>query len=206
MDYTVGTCPNCKQNLSVPTSSEYACCPLCNTTFRVADSTAAAAAAPAPVPSPYAGTYNGAYGAPAQHQTPAANNLLATWKTDIVASILGLVAGYAFSFILNAVMELTSAANSLGVLGALSLVSLAFVAVSFFYALSVYPSLFSDKPRITSPRLVAFLNLLFGGIIFGCIWNSNLTNRNKGVSHIVFVGLSVGLGVLYAMLGFAAGM
>jgi hypothetical protein len=40
-------------------------------------------------------------------------------------------------------------------------------------------------------RVISFLNGLFGFIIFGCLWNSNLTNKRKGISNVVYAVLHV---------------
>ena len=55
------------------------------------------------------------------------------------------------------------------------------------YAAKIYPSYFTDKPMIDSPEAVSFLNTFVGGIIFGLIWNHNLTRKEKGIAHIVFI-------------------
>ena len=71
-------------------------------------------------------------------------------------------------------------------------VSLVYIVCEVAYAAWFYPSLFKEgRPTTLAPAAVSFLNLLLGGVIFGCLWNYNLTNRRIGVSHIVFCVLIV---------------
>jgi hypothetical protein len=53
------------------------------------------------------------------------------------------------------------------------------------YALRVYPSYFTDKPVFKSSKVISFANFTFGAVIFGALWNTNLTEKKKGVSYIV---------------------
>jgi hypothetical protein len=85
-------------------------------------------------------------------------------------------------------------------------IAIAYIIFSIFYALKIYPSYFSEKPMIRNNNTVSFLNGLCGGIIFGLIWNSNLTNKKKGVSNIVFVILTILAIVLIFLVVVALGM
>lgn len=134
------------------------------------------------------------YGMPGMGMTA----LNGTWKTDTVFTIIGIVAAMAFNGILGALAD-----NAIG-----GVLSLAYIVFSIVYALKIYPSYFTAKPDIDNPQLIAALNTFLGGIIFGLIWNHNLTLNKKGVAHIVFVALIAAVFVLaiiaVLMLGVAA--
>ena len=101
------------------------------------------------------------------------------WKTNVGFSVLGAVG----------IFLVTALTNNLAPVPAL-LVSLVFAVAGIAYAMAVYPKFFEPTGfEGKDSRLVSFLNLFFGGIIFGCIWNANLTNGKKGVSYIVFTVL-----------------
>ena len=57
------------------------------------------------------------------------------------------------------------------------------------YTVLFYPSYFTDRPRLHSSAVISFANCAFGGLIFGLLWNSNLTKRVKGVSAKVCAAL-----------------
>lgn len=104
---------------------------------------------------------------------------LADWKTNVGMSILGVVAILAINGIVNAVLpEIFT-----------YVIAVILCAVGIAYAAAVYPSYFTDEPKVDSAGTISFLNLLLGGIIFGCIWNANLTKGMKGSSWIVFIVL-----------------
>jgi hypothetical protein len=67
------------------------------------------------------------------------------------------------------------------------------------YALRVYPSYFTDKPVFKSNKVISFANFTFGAVIFGILWNTNLTAKKKGVSYIVS---AVGSGLMIAQFLF----
>ncbi len=102
---------------------------------------------------------------------------LQNWKTNVPMSILGVVASIALSSI---------AANILPVLP-FYLFAMVFSAAGIVYAAVAYVSYFSNDVKLDSIEAINFLNLFFGGVIFGCIWNSNLTKGKKGISWIVFI-------------------
>lgn len=122
------------------------------------------------------------------------------WKTSIGFSILGgaasLVLMLVFTFVglfVTACIGVSAnqAMSCSGVIGAIIQNLICIV-----YAFWVYPSFFKEKPLIKNRNAISLLNLMFGGVIFGCIWNQNLTyarnenNPAKGVSYIVFTVLS----------------
>ena len=115
---------------------------------------------------------------------------LYSWKTSAGATVGGIILAYIISGLSGV---LASNDSSLIFSTILSIVILAF---SFVYALAIYPSFFTFNPKIKNNRGISFLNGLFGGIIFGCIWNSNLTCKKKGISYIVYVFV---VGALFAI-------
>lgn len=126
------------------------------------------------------------------------------WKTSVGFSILGLVASclaggllaVLFVALLSAYIggpvstsRLTSMAGPL--------VGLVIYVLGIVYISAFYLSYFKERPRITSSRAISFWNFFFGGVIFGALWNSNLTKSlntgksDKGVSYAVAVVLNV---------------
>lgn len=127
---------------------------------------------PAP-PTPdqfYAGT-----GAPA----PTGTAFGGAWKTNALFTVIGILLAAA----LNGLIELIDADTPA------TIISLAYVIFGIFYAARIYPSYFTDKPVVQGNELISCLNGFVGGIIFGLLWNHNLTLNSKGVSHIVFIVL-----------------
>ena len=101
--------------------------------------------------------------------------VLRHWKTSVAYSLLGVVVSVLVGFLVEAVPVLFLPIWAI---------------TSVFYAAVVYPSYFSDTPKATDNNSISFMNFFFGGVIFGSIWNSNLTNRTKGISYIVFAILT----------------
>ena len=113
---------------------------------------------------------------------------LAQWKTSVGAFIAGLVCN---AFLGGIARYLPDSLLIVGVVYSIAV---------FCYALGYYPSLFKDGARARSSAVVSFGNAFFGGLVFGAIWNSCLTNGKIGISHYVFVGI---LAVIF-VLSFAA--
>jgi hypothetical protein len=85
-------------------------------------------------------------------------------------------------------------------IGGLDIFFIALFIVQIVYAAAFYPSFFSNTPKIKSPKLISFLNGIFGWVIFGACWQSNLKKNKKGISHIVFIVMSIALEVLAGLL------
>lgn len=131
---------------------------------------------------------------------------IANWKTSIGMSVLGcviasvcggLIAVGLFAAIvsfLGRAHQLVSYEAIMGLSGMLA--GSIWTMLGLLYALIIYPSFFKEKPLFKSSKLISFCNMLFGGIIFGCLWNANLTrcradNSNKiNASRIVFIILA----------------
>jgi hypothetical protein len=135
---------------------------------------------------------------------PAVKN----WKTSILLSLLGIV-GYAISYFLLAIvsgiaLEAIYGTNTyeVGVVygGAASahglIASIVMSLLTICYVIGGYSSYFYDKPWLKSNKAISFLNFMFGGIVFGVCWNSNLTKSRKsrkrktGISGSVAIALS----------------
>jgi hypothetical protein len=215
MGYIMGVCPQCNNVMSMPDDCATVRCPSCQAEVRTAEAAALAGGTPDPgvqqQQDPFAaaaGTVGQAgYPAPPQPPTGAFSGnapLLGTWKTNALFTVLGIVA----AIILNGFMGQSGNANSPfaasggAVMGVLSLAYLVFC---IFYAAKIYPSYFSDKPTLTSNEAISFLNGLVGGIIFGLLWNHNLTLREKGISNIVYIVLIATSFVLVFLLIFLFG-
>ena len=118
------------------------------------------------------------------------NALLSNWRTSVGMTILGIVLGIAINCIgaysyvsVNSDLVVSSTGSHTLALIVQLIVALA----GIIYCVVAYQSYFTESPKVTSPGTVSLLNGLFGGIIFGCLWNANLTKRNKGISWIVFI-------------------
>lgn len=135
------------------------------------------------------------------------------WKTSIGMSILGVIAGYAAASIIGFVsfvgLEsfITSQAEDAPIAALIASIAVlaVYAAVLAFYLLKLYPRYFSGKKE-PSGLVVSFANCLFGGIIFGPIWNSNITKGKKGISHIVISAITilavVSCGVFFAFFAY----
>ena len=123
-----------------------------------------------------------------QTQTIATESkpFLDNWSTSIGMFLLGLL----LSAAVNRGLDLFSgsSASDFALIGS-SIVSLAFLVLVFVYSLVIYPSLFTDKPKLQSSKTGSFLNSFVGGLIFGAIWCSALTKKKKGISQYVLVVL-----------------
>lgn len=157
----------------------------------------ASASAPIPLPPRPSFDYSPLRGYP----------VLRFWKTSVAFSILGVVANAMTAWAIAAIaflILLPSFASGIeSMLGALTtglivtmIAFIVYAALGIVYAAVFYRSYFTEKPRLTSSKAISFLNLFFGGIIFGCIWNYNLTRSQmssklqKGSSSIVYIVLT----------------
>lgn len=131
--------------------------------------------------------------------TPAPSAFVSGWKTNTLFTILGIAASMVFYGLAQLGTEPDASGGIAGVVGILSLVYFIFAIV---YAVKFYPAYFSDKPVVNSNEAASFLNGFVGGIIFGLLWNHNLTRREKGISHIVFVVLMIASIVLTIIAAF----
>lgn len=125
---------------------------------------------------------------------------LRAWETSVAFSILGflailLLAGVV-SLPITIALEFHMGAASVALPYPVTtiagpLAGMVSAVLTMVYALAVYPSYFRRKPLLKSSRMISFFNFLFGSLIFGCLWNSNLTKSKiierpeKGTSYIV---------------------
>lgn len=120
--------------------------------------------------------------------------VLDNWKTNIGFSFLGVILMTIVSWSIYGITFIIGTASGSATKEFMALVYFTMHALSFvttaIYALYIYPSYFTEKPKIKSNMLISFLNLAFGSVIFGPIWNTNLTKRKKGVSNIVLTIIS----------------
>ncbi|MDR2538856.1 MAG: hypothetical protein LBC43_04385 [Bifidobacteriaceae bacterium] len=131
------------------------------------------------------------------------------WVVDSGRTALGII----IAFIVSAVFSYhqsaltTSLWNDWGRLGVLpfyfifGVTVLVLGAFQIWYALVVYPSLFSDNPKLRDNGRISLLNGLLGGLIFGLLFNHNLTRGQKGISYIIYACISAlsELTVLFAL-------
>ena len=118
--------------------------------------------------------------APTVNATMVNNQGVTGWKTDVAMSVLG---GVVLAILAGGGNLINTTVDS----GLMCLLA----AAGLVYALVVYPKFFEPEGFAgKSSQLFSFLNIFLGGIIFGCIWNHNLTTNNKGISYIVFTVLT----------------
>lgn len=106
------------------------------------------------------------------------DDALANWHTNYGASCAGVLISVGIGALVIT-----------GIMGII--VNCIYYLVAVVYAFFVYPKYFSEKPPSISSGEISFFNMLLGGLIFGCIWNANLTKRRRGCSNIVCGILSV---------------
>lgn len=130
---------------------------------------------------------------------------LRNWKTSVGFSVLGvLLSGLARMLLAVAGTVAGIAVLSLipGLYAEEAIVQFVMLAVAavpgvcgIAYAAFVYPSYYSDLPLLESPWAISLFNLLFGGVVYGALWNTCLTKskgglaKKKGVSYIVYIVL-----------------
>jgi len=131
--------------------------------------------------------------------------LLNTWKTSVGFSVLGVLVGFPFMVVLMILIAILPAFGIYFLTGIDPQAIIPLLAPSIFYVLEIvyaavfYPSYFTEKPKLKSSRIISLLNLVFGFVIFGVLWNSNLTKKNKGISYIVLI---VGTALMLAQMLF----
>lgn len=103
------------------------------------------------------------------------------WKTEIFATILGCIL---FVVVYGVTGTVHASGNEFAVPA--YVLGIAFQFLAIFYAIAVYPTLFSHKPVGLKNVQASFLNGLLAGPVFAPFWNHNLTKKKAGVSHIVF--------------------
>lgn len=160
-------------------------------------------------PSPFQDSSDDAHVAPkAESETPLVDVWETSWGFSALGILLSLVASYVVVFLaiwcgsLISTM-LTGSPDDVGILYFSLMVGLLLPsALGILYATLFYPSYFGKSPRLKSVRAVSLLNFMFGWVVFGALWNSNLSKSRqmakptKGISYLVYVGLSV-LAMIY---------
>ena len=113
---------------------------------------------------------------------------LDVWKTSALCSVLGAICYLALNVIENSLYDIAPLFELL--------MGIARIALQVVYAAHAYPALFGASPKLKSIETVSFCNFLFGFLLFGPIWNHNLTRRTKGVSYVVYIACNVAVLVL----------
>lgn len=145
--------------------------------------------------------------------------VLDAWKTSVGFSVLGAIVGFFVMLVLVVILATGLSIGIASLVGSAS--SMASDVVSAFasaltipiacilwyvlgivYATVFYPSYFTEKPKVKSSRAISFLNFTFGEVVFGALWNRDLTKKAKGTSHTVFVVLTA---LMLAYMAFSAG-
>ena len=146
---------------------------------------------------------------PEQHASKIENlPAVKNWKTSILFSILGYVLGKLFLgtalvvvMMLPAEFFLASTGGSTSSTAVSQFIRIPLVIIllilELLYAIGFYRSYFTKSPWLKSSKAISFCNLMFGGIIFGCLWNHNLTlsqqtqSRMMGISYKVFSAFTI---------------
>lgn len=130
--------------------------------------------------------------------------LLQTWQVSIGATIAGIIVSSGFSGSSSIIENYQgNLANLIALSCVILVITLVITAFSLVYALVFYPSFFGPNPKLRSNTAISFLNGFTGGIIFGLIWNYNLSQKKKGVSYIVAT-VFAGIGILSGIAGLVA--
>ncbi len=143
--------------------------------------------------------------------------VLVAWRTSVGMSVLGVFVGSALvglaaclvaAMPTAALMALRAAQGPLDSLvltiGFLvwGLTAIVIQAVAtIVYAKVIYPSYFTDRPRLRSANLISFLNCSFGSWVFGPLWNAGLTRGEKGLPPTVCAVLQAVAIVLVLIVG-----
>ena len=193
-----GICPNCGRIVDLPEEVEAAYCPECGAQLTVQDIPAQAElreperqptqAPQQPEPrQPSRGLFAGDSPLLRTTDTP----FLAQWKTDVLFTCLGLALRW---MILVTIINMTGGQamiNEAMTTGVLTPTSQYIIAGGLFdmacaiAAFTIIPRRFR-KEYAGSNHMVSFVNTLVGGLVFGLWWNSRLTKRRMGFSHLLF--------------------
>lgn len=114
--------------------------------------------------------------------------VLDSWETSVSMSVLGAIVGTIVLSVVSFIIGTTIGIDVSNVI---------FSAIAIVYARGFYPSYFSTTPMVRNPRVISFLNLAFGGILFGSLWNHNLTRKDVGMSHHALTVIGVLLIIAY---------
>ncbi|MDO4503044.1 MAG: zinc ribbon domain-containing protein [Coriobacteriia bacterium] len=106
-------------------------------------------------------------------------NFLFNWRYDLVFCIIGVVASMCLQAVTRVLPDPFGMILSIVMMGAL-----------LYYSLLIYPTLFGSAAKITSNKAVSFCNFFLGGIIFGLLWNHNLTRKERGISYMIAAALA----------------
>ncbi len=187
MAFVNGRCPLCGEMIRVPDDTSNCFCPSCGKQIMTSAAIAFVSSSQASTAaSTVASTVQGTSG-------ETVSPLLNGWKTQSGYVAAGIIVGVLINGSLN---SLSSNVTNYNTILVLFLVSLACSLACLAYALFVYPTFFKSEPLVKSNATASFLNGLAGGVIFGCLWCSNMTSRKKGISHIVYAILIVVVAVL----------
>jgi len=119
----------------------------------------------------------------AKDKTPFLQN----WDAPVAPAILGLLSVSTFVDVISTPRSYNGSFD-----GLLSFVLVAvaiLIAVTIWgliHSIIVYPSLFEEKPKMKSGAAVSFINCLLGGVVFGLLWNNNLSKGKIGISFKVY--------------------
>ncbi len=118
--------------------------------------------------------------------------VLEMWKSHLGMAILGVICNFLLSSLFAAVYG-GYALRGKVVFFEVVIVIL-FIIFQFIYLLKIFPSYFTQKPKLIGNKKISFLNFFFGvlffgvgGLIFGLILQNNLKKKEKGTAHIVCV-------------------
>lgn len=122
-------------------------------------------------------------------------NFDSNWSTNYAVTAAGMIIAAALNFGFNA---LESSVVAVGAFVNIEILSMVYTLGNMYYCFIVYPTFFTPSPLLRSTSVVSLLNGLFGGVLFGCLWNTCLAKHKKGVSYIVS-----GVGAILATLAAA---
>ena len=181
MSFQPGKCPLCGAIIQISDETEHCYCTSCGEAIltQAAIAFANSSADEVDDQQPYEKTVS------SELSNSSELVFLDSWKTQIGPTAIGMILSVAINICTR---YLSNAPDGLAFVAYL-LSSIFFSLGTILYAFIAYPSFFGGNPRLRTNSVIGFLNGFFGGVIFGAIWNHNLTIRKKGVSYIVLGSL-----------------
>lgn len=204
MAFKHGVCPLCGRDIDLPEEADTAYCPECGQQIMVEDAFAHAdlreimqerktmeEPANRKVESEKPQTSLSPFSEASPFQQIRDTPFLASWKTDALFTIFGILMQYMISWTLANMAGGQEIARTFLETGQLVYTSQFIISAGLFGMARAIAAFFIIPKRFRASYegrnyLASFVNGLVGGVIFGPWWNSRLTKRRMGVSHLVF--------------------
>lgn len=126
---------------------------------------------------------------------------LRQWRTSTGFCVLGLLVDVGINGVIGVIEQVEESVIGVaplvgyGLFMLMCLVFQLYLAFCIIYAAVIFPSYFTERPLIRSREVINLLNFACGGILFGALWNTRMTQSrargvwDKGKSSTVFIVL-----------------